>query len=107
MDKFAKDLLAAADKYQLDQLKSACAEHLCRDIDIENCISHLMMGDLYQADNLKKSSLQFISRNMKNVFQSKGWRESLRTKPDLMADVLEMFAGKASARGDIETLQEN
>ena len=42
MDKFAKDLLASADKYQLDQLKSACAEHLCSNIDFENCISHLI-----------------------------------------------------------------
>ena len=84
-DKFTRDLLAAADQYQLDQLKSACEDHLCRNIDIENCVGFMTMGDMYQADTLKKTSLQFIARNRKEVLKTKDWKESLKkNKMDLL-----------------------
>ena len=90
-DQCGKDLLAAADQYQLDQLKCACADYLCRNIDIENCVSYLILGDLYQEDVLKKAALQFIARNMKNVLKTKDWKESLQNKPSLKLEAFEAF----------------
>ena len=94
LDKFATDLLAAADQYHLDQLKRACEDHLCRNIDVENCVSYLTIGDRYLADTLKKTSLQFIARNMKKVFKTKDWKESLKKNSSLMVELLEAFAGE-------------
>ena len=90
-DQFGKDLLAAADQYQLDQLKCACADYLSRNLDIENCVSYLILGDLYQEDVLKKAALQFIARNMKNVLKTKDWKESLQNKPSLKLEAFEAF----------------
>ena len=87
LDKFATDPLAAADQYQLDQLKSACEDHLCRNIDIENCVGFMTMGDMYQADALKKTSLQFIARNRKEVLKTKDWKESLKKNSSLMVEL--------------------
>ena len=44
----AAELLGAADKYQLEQLKSLCEEKLCHTTNLENVVSHLIVGDLYQ-----------------------------------------------------------
>ena len=73
LDQLVEDLLTAADKYQLDQLKSVCVENLCKKIDVENCIGVLILGDNYQTDQFRKSSLQFIERNRRKIFKSKNW----------------------------------
>ena len=41
------ELLAVADKYQLDNLRSICEERLCSTLDVANCVEYLMLGDMY------------------------------------------------------------
>ena len=48
MQRVAGELLAAADKYQLEQLKNICEEKLCNSLEIGNSVSHLVLGDMYQ-----------------------------------------------------------
>ena len=84
LDKLAEDLLVAADKYQLDQLKSICVDNLCKKIDVKNCLNFLVIGDIYGADLLKKSSLNFVYRNKGWIFKYKDWKENLERYPNLM-----------------------
>ena len=93
LDKLAEDLLTASDKYQLDQLKSICAENLAQKIDVKNCLSVLILGHIFHADQLKKSSLQFIERNKGSIFKSKNWEEMLQPHPQLMLEVIKTLAG--------------
>lgn len=95
LDEHATDILAAAEKYQLDGLKELCEENLCRNLGHENCINHLILGDMYQANKLKKASLQFIAKNV-NVFLSKDWETCLRDRQNLMVDVIKAMARKDS-----------
>ena len=92
LDQLVEDLLTAADKYQLDQLKSVCVENLCKKIDVENCIGVLILGDNYQTNQFRKSSLQFIERNRRKIFKSKNWEEKLQPYPHLMAEVIRKLA---------------
>ena len=85
---------------QLDQLKNVCAKKLCSNIEVKNCLNYLVIGDLYRADNLKKASLQFIVRNMGNVFKSKEWQENLKDHPSLMAEVINAIAKPGGGGGD-------
>merc|ERR1711862_765200 len=89
------ELLAAADKYQLEQ-KNICEEKLCNSLEIGNSVSHLVLGDMYQAQQLKRMSLQFVVRNMSSVVRSRDWRERLIDHPALMAEVMEAMARKES-----------
>lgn len=88
------ELLAAAEKYQLDQLKALCEERLCNITDISNAVAHLVLGDMYQAVGLKRMALQFVVRNMSAVVRTRDWRERLISQPALMAEVMEYMARK-------------
>ena len=100
LEEHAEDLLMAAEKYQLDQLKSICSKKLYNNIEINNCLNYLVIGDLYRAGNLKKDSLQFITRNMGSVFKSKEWQENLKDHPSLMAEVINAIARSGGGGGD-------
>ena len=80
-------------------MKSICLEKLCCNLDAKNCLNYLILGDLYQAHNLRKAALQFITRNMKNVFKSKDWKEALKDHPDLMAEVIDVIV-RPDGKGD-------
>ncbi|XP_023324804.1 speckle-type POZ protein B-like [Eurytemora carolleeae] len=92
--KGADKLLAAADMYQLDHLKSMCEEKLINTTSIDNTVAHLVLGDMYQANLLKKSALSFVVKNMSTVIRTKDWKEELIRHPQLMAEVMEAMARK-------------
>jgi len=85
----AKKLLAAADFYQLDQLKTSCQEILSETLDAENSIELLILGDLYSASKLRKNALKFVSENMTTVFSSCDWKEMLAGYPHLQSEIIE------------------
>lgn len=65
MEKYAIELLAVADKYQLDSLKVICEESLCSKLVPENfdlIQNFLLLADLYNASKLKTKVLDFIRK---------------------------------------------
>ena len=61
------------------------------------------MGDLYQADVLKKTSLLFIASNMKSVLKTNNWKESLQEYPSLLVEALDAFAGNKKEDDRMDT----
>lgn len=62
MDKYAIELLAVADKYQLDSLKTICEEALCSKLAPELVQNFLLHADLYNANKLKAKALDYIRK---------------------------------------------
>ncbi|XP_014227850.1 speckle-type POZ protein B-like [Trichogramma pretiosum] len=54
------NLLAAAEKYQLEELKNKCEQQLSSILSIENALEMLKISDTYNADYLKKSAVDFV-----------------------------------------------
>ena len=100
VDNMARDLLGAADKYQVEMLKTICIEKLCNSIDVGTCVDHLLIGDMHQADLLKKYSRDFIANNVGSVCDLGDWKVSLMSYPSLMADVIEAM-GRKYIRGKV------
>ena len=48
LTRLAGELLAAAEQYQLELLKSICEEKLCSCLEIGNSVNYLVLGDMYQ-----------------------------------------------------------
>ncbi|KOB78896.1 Roadkill [Operophtera brumata] len=62
----ADKLLAAADYYQLERLKSLCEEALIKRLTVENAIDTLQLAELLSANTLKQYTLQFIKNGQLN-----------------------------------------
>ena len=89
------ELLKAADQYQLDLLKAACEEALCCGLQVENCLISLILGDMYQAEKLKKNSMKLFIENMSKVIHgSDDWKKCVKSHPDLTVEITEEIARK-------------
>ena len=74
----ALDLFKAADKYQLDLLKTICEESLCSTLDVTNCVKNLVLGDMYQTLKLKRMALRMLVDNLDSITS---------TNPDILKDL--------------------
>ncbi|EDS32880.1 speckle-type poz protein [Culex quinquefasciatus] len=64
MATMAFELLQAADKYDLETLKTRCEAALCGQISKETAVNTLVLADLYHAKKLKRAAINFIGRNV-------------------------------------------
>ena len=70
----ARDVLVAADKYQMNDLKETCERILAADLKNENAIELLLLADKVTAKFLKNSALRHVAVNfrvMENAGQLK------------------------------------
>ncbi|KAJ0790496.1 putative chromatin remodeling & transcription regulator BTB-POZ family [Helianthus annuus] len=54
------DLLRAADKYDVSDLKDACEESLIEDIDTKNVLERLQSASMYRLGKLKVTCIQYL-----------------------------------------------
>ncbi|KAJ8676296.1 hypothetical protein QAD02_012083 [Eretmocerus hayati] len=88
IESFAEGLIAAADKYQVDGLKTLASRAIVKKMNKENVIESLILADLHHVDELKKHALHFIARHMKNLKEIKGFNTLASTYPALLEDIL-------------------
>jgi len=88
IDRLSKELLAAADQYQVEKLKALCEIKLCAEMGIENCVYLLMLGDMHQALTLKAQALRFLTQNMDMINISE-CKKALISNPTLLFEVME------------------
>jgi len=87
-----EDLLPAADKYELTQLKSACELSLSRTVNMANCLDLLILSDIHSASQLQKACLGFTVNNLTKIMSSLSWKSKLSSHPRIMALILEATA---------------
>jgi len=96
------DLLAAADKYRLMELKEMCEDVLCKETNIETVLTMLVIADRHQAEKLKDMCVKFLVENCHTVVKQPGWREMLEPYPALLAEMFEAVATPPAKRRRLE-----
>ncbi|XP_065205304.1 speckle-type POZ protein B-like isoform X15 [Planococcus citri] len=86
LKKFAEGLLAAADKYDLYQLKAMCAKSLFEGLSVENAASVLALADMHGVKELKNKVIKFIVSNPTEVMGTEGWK-NIRSNFELVDEV--------------------
>ena len=94
----ARDLLVAANKYQLDLLKKLCEAQLCSTLDGSNCVELLVLGDIHEASNLKTAALESVLMNLASLSNTDVYKDFIKKYPELVFEVTKsMFSKKKSS----------
>jgi len=88
----AENLLVAADKYDLKELKVLCEDHLCAKLSQDNVLDILVLADIHCASTLRSWALQFVADNRKKIVAKKEWRGKLTKYPELMEEIIDIIA---------------
>jgi len=62
MHEWADRLLAAADKYDLSDLKAQCEDYLCAQISVESASNLLLLADMFNCARLKATVIGFFHK---------------------------------------------
>nr|CAD2181330.1 unnamed protein product [Meloidogyne enterolobii]CAD2198768.1 unnamed protein product [Meloidogyne enterolobii] len=92
LERMADELLAAADKYQLERLKVMCEQSLCLSLTNETACETLILADLHSAEHLKTQSTEFINLHANEVMETEGWKVLVKEHPPLLEQVFKALA---------------
>ncbi|KAL7743109.1 hypothetical protein ACLKA6_015029 [Drosophila palustris] len=67
LQEMSADLLAAADKYELDRLKAMCTKSMSDNLSIENAHIVLKTAELYDLKDVKAKAIQFVQSYIRDV----------------------------------------
>lgn len=81
-------IYAAADKYELLDLKNNCASFLKSHMNAEHVGEILLLADAHHDENLKKSVYDFMASNPQQVLNSENALSILKNRLDVYPDIL-------------------
>ncbi|WOL12593.1 BTB/POZ and MATH domain-containing protein 1-like isoform X1 [Canna indica] len=103
----AQHLLAAADRYALERLKSLCEVKLCDDVAINTVATTLALAEQHHCFQLKSVCLKFVAlpENLRAVMQTEGFEYLKVSCPSILTELLEYVAriGENSAVPGVHT----
>lgn len=100
------EILAAADKYRLDQLKVTCEKALCGDLSVQNFCERLRLADFFSAPTLRRRVLTFFNRHRGEILDSQDWTDLQQECPILAAGVLKEILRTQTEESDRVSLGE-
>lgn len=94
LNSLAKDLLNAANKYDIPRLFLICENELKAKIKASNVVEVLLLADVQGAVHLKTACLKFIQCNTVAVHKTSGWKnlkENLSKYASLLVEIVEFI----------------
>ncbi len=82
-ENMAQPLYIAADKYDIDTLKSECIDVLLKKLDINNAIEMLVWSHLHFIPKLFEFALKFLTDNRREICLHPKWLDFVRNHPEL------------------------
>ena len=93
LEKWAPELLAAADKFEIEDLKRISEKELYDKLSLETAINILMLADMYHAENLIKQALLYmkILSYTSNVLNEEVREVLIKSFPHLLLAIIDTF----------------
>ncbi|EFX85817.1 hypothetical protein DAPPUDRAFT_193583 [Daphnia pulex] len=76
-------LFEAADKYNIDNLKTECTDVLLKRVNLDNAISLLIWSHFHSAAKLKEATLKFLAENSLGICSQPKWMDLIKNYPEL------------------------
>ncbi|KAL1399191.1 hypothetical protein pipiens_002246 [Culex pipiens pipiens] len=98
LETMAQKLYEAADKYDIQTLKSLCRCHIVKKMNSETAADTLVLADMHGDHEMKSHALRFlIGSEAGTVTKSAGWKKMFRTHPYLVDETI----GALTARKNV------
>lgn len=94
------DILTVADKYDLPRLKLMSEDILFRRLTMLTAPSTLAHADMYHAEQLKQSVLEFMATRFLDMIRMEGFKEWTLENPHLINEIHEHMARRAGEKGE-------
>jgi hypothetical protein len=88
LDELAVELLAAAEKYALEDLKGLCEQRLLSTLNMRNAVDHIFLADTFSMASLRKKAVLEVANNMREVLRNPEWKQKLEENPILLAEIM-------------------
>ncbi|XP_057318162.1 protein roadkill-like [Microplitis mediator] len=102
IDGDAKELLKAADKYQLQTLKKLCEESLCKSITIANAVDIMILADENNARQLLDYAINFIANNTGHFIKPGSFNSTDNTDCSTLSKLLKKITSKIASDARIQ-----
>ncbi|XP_046657469.1 speckle-type POZ protein-like [Daphnia pulicaria] len=86
-ENIAQPLYIAAEKYDIETLKSDCIDVLLKKLDIDNAIEMLLWSHLHFIPKLFENALKFLKQNRRQICHRPQWLDFTKNQPELCAFV--------------------
>jgi len=97
-DKIDVDLLAAADMYQVMNLKNICSQRLSKCLNASNVIEIWHAAYLYNDESLALNSILFMTKNWEALVEQDDIRELGKRDPDLLFTISSLLVRGTAGR---------
>jgi speckle-type POZ protein len=89
---FLQNLLAAADRYAVEQLKTLCEHKLIKSISTDTVLSTLELAEKHNCYELKEDCVRFIvdRNNFSSLMFSEGYFKLMHNNPTLLAELKDL-----------------
>lgn len=84
----AGELLIAAEKYCIEELKVLCEEALCNSLYRKNALEYLNLAIINRAEKLKAYIIQYISFDSERYLKSEEFKDLGRQHPEVLIEIL-------------------
>ena len=81
-------------QYDIQPLVRVCIQSMLNSITVESAAKLYYTADLYRLKELKLEAINFICKNPREVAKTTGWKEFIKSKPDLMEELYLNLADK-------------
>jgi hypothetical protein len=104
IDDVAEDLLYAADKYNLEDLKPLCACALAMKLDKSNVLESYIMAELHDLYNLKKDCQNLIRWKYEDLQTDKNWK---KLSPSMLKNIMDYLVDDLRNVNSVKRLTSN
>ncbi|XP_015112376.1 protein roadkill [Diachasma alloeum] len=98
LEAMTEELMAAADRFRLVELKDICAAALLEKLSVKNAADTLVKADKCHAKELKAQVISFINEHLGEVVESSGYKRLEQNHLELLRDLLRAQAAGVKAK---------
>lgn len=88
IEKIVDELLIAADKYNVEGLKSLCEDIVCNELDENNAIFYLQLAVVNNSERIKLQAIKCISFCLEGFIKKEAFEEFGKQYPEVLLEIM-------------------